>query len=109
MTVPGNDLPAVATARLAGIAVQRDQELTEFYDRHSAMGLGRIRQLLNDMLVRRRHADTRRRRHITDTTGAGSTSEVSAHANAASELSESESERLGVIDHSRHVSSLGRR
>jgi hypothetical protein len=87
---------------------QRDQELTDFYDRHSAMGLSRIRQLLNDVFVRRRRADRQQSRSTRSSTTSGR-SEASVPVSVTPDLSDEECERLGVLDHSRHVSSLGRR
>lgn len=105
MTAQFTDAQEMAGERPAD---QRDQELTDFHGRRGAMGLSRIRQLLNDAFVRRRREDRDRSRSARSMTPGGR-GEAPAPANATPDLSEEECERLGILDHSRHVSSVGRR
>jgi hypothetical protein len=102
--------PAAETARVAQVASLREQALVAFYDRHSAVGLRRIRQLLNDVLVGdRRTGPPRARRFMY-----AHTHDAPAPASArpipmVSETNDSDHDHPGIIDHSRHVSSIGRR
>jgi hypothetical protein len=101
---------AAETTRVAQVASLREQALVTFYDRHSAVGLRRIRLLLNDVLVGdRRTGSPRARRFMKASTHDAAAPAPARPIPTVSETNDSDHDHPGIIDHSRHVSSIGRR
>lgn len=98
------------TTLVTGGAARRDHALTTFYDRYSAVGLGRLRRLLNDTLAgHRRAGPPRARRYMGANIHAAAATTPVHLIPTVTETNDSDHDHPGIIDHSRHVSSIGRR